>query len=339
MPILDSYSRPLRKLRISVTDRCNLRCAYCMPEESYRWLPKEEVLSFEELERLARLFRSLGVEEVRLTGGEPLLRRSLTDFVARLHALGFSDLAMTTNATLLPQHASSLRAAGLDRLTVSLDTLVEERFVKLTRRAGVAKTLEGIDAAIEAGFAPPKLNMVVMRGVNDDEILPMLRYAIRVGSELRFIEYMDVGGATQWTKSLVVSCAEILDRLRAEFGEVVELPGRGAAPAARWKVPGGATFGIIASTTRPFCGSCDRARLVADGKFFKCLYAREGLDLRAPLRSDASDVELLELLRGTWRGRDDRGAELRLGLRERGALASSHELAEDPHLEMHTRGG
>lgn len=310
-----------------------------MPEESYRWLPREELLSFEEILRLARIFRGLGVEEVRLTGGEPLLRRGVAELVAGLDEIGFEDLAMTTNATLLGEHAPALRQAGLDRVTVSLDTLREDRFRRLTRRQGVDKTLAGIDAAIAAGLPAPKINTVVMRGVNDDEILDLLAYAKRVGAELRFIEYMDVGGATGWSDARVVSCDEILKVIGDAHGALEELPGRGAAPAARWSMGDGTRFGIIASTTRPFCASCDRARMVADGRFFLCLYARDGVDLRAPLRAGASDEEFVELLTATWRARHDRGAEERRALAARAPLAWSDELRGDPHLEMHTRGG
>lgn len=339
MTVTDVFDRPLRKLRISITDRCNLRCAYCMPEESYTWLPREDLLSFEEIGRLATLFRELGVDEIRLTGGEPLLRRDVPDLIRILDGIGFPDLAMTSNAMLLPEHAGDLRAAGLARLTISLDTLRPDRFAELTRRDGLERTLEGIRAAIAAGFPAPKINTVVMRGINDDEICDLLAYAGEMGMEQRFIEYMDVGGATHWESSKVLTCAEILDVVRAKYGSLREVPGRGSAPAARWELPSGQRFGVIASTTRPFCGACDRARLVADGRFFLCLYAREGLDLRAPLRSGASDEDLRNLIRRSWTNRTDRGAERRLATERRGALASSEELARDPHLEMHTRGG
>ena len=322
-----------------MTDRCNLRCAYCMPEESYAWLPRQDLLSFEELRRLAKVFRKLGTTEIRLTGGEPLLRRALADLIKMLAGLGFEDLAMTTNAMLLPEHAQELRAAGLDRLTVSLDTLRADRYEALTRRDGLARCLAGIDAAIAAGFPAPKLNTVVMRGINDDEILDILDFARERGIEARFIEYMDVGGATQWEAEKVVSQAEILARITQYYGPLQVVEGRGAAPAARWELPHGQRLGIIASTTQPFCASCDRARLVADGRLFLCLYGREGLDLRTPLRAGASDEELEQLIRSCWSRRDERGAEQRLEVERRGSLASTHELASNPHLEMHTRGG
>lgn len=335
----DRHGRPLRKLRISVTDRCNLRCAYCMPEEEYRWLPREQLLSFEEIVRFARVVRGLGVDELRLTGGEPLLRKHLVDLVAGLGELGFDKLAMTTNGVLLVEHAQGLRDAGLTSLTVSLDTLKRERFVELTRRDELERTILGIEAARAAGFSVPKINTVVMRGRNDDEILDMLDFAARVGAELRFIEYMDVGGATRWDAKTVVPQHELLASIAAAKGPAQPLPHRGAAPAQRFVLPNGQVFGVIASTTQPFCGTCDRARIVADGRFFTCLYAREGYDVRAWLRSGLSEDELSFRVASIWRGREDRGAERRLAMHERAPLASARELAADPHLEMHTRGG
>ncbi|MCB9917142.1 MAG: GTP 3',8-cyclase MoaA [Planctomycetes bacterium] len=339
MSTSDALSRPLRKLRISITDRCNLRCAYCMPAEEYRWLPKRELLSFEEIERLARIVRELGVREIRLTGGEPLLRRDVEELVTRLANLGFDKLAMTTNGMFLADHVDELHAAGMTSVTVSLDTLQPERFERLTRRTGLDRTLDGIRAAVAAGFDRPKINTVVMRGFNDDEIFDMLEFAREVGAEPRFIEYMDVGGATDWRASEVVSRREILERIHARYGTPEPLVGRGAAPSEQFELPNGQRFGIIASTTMPFCGACDRARLVADGRFFTCLYSRAGVDLRSWLRSKAMDDDIRDLIAGVWRERDDRGAEKRLELAARSPLASRAELANDPHLEMHTRGG
>ena len=338
-PMLDRHGRPLRSLRISVTDRCNLRCSYCMPEEEYVWLPRLDLLSFEELDRLVGVFARLGVDRLRLTGGEPLLRRDLHALVAQFaQREGIKDLAMTTNATRLEAQAAALRAAGLHRLTVSLDTLRAERFERLTRRDELGATMRGIDAAVSAGFDSIKINCVVMRGENDDEILDLLRYSRERGIELRFIEYMDVGGATKWSESRVVSKAEILDLIAREFGEV-RAHARDSAPADRFELEDGTRFGIIASTTEPFCASCDRARVTADGRFFTCLYAREGLDLRELLRGPATDDDLVELLNAVWHRRNDKGAEERLALHRRQALAGAAELRDDPHLEMHTRGG
>ena len=340
LPVQDRFSRPLRNLRISVTDRCNLRCTYCMPQEEYAWLPRADILSYEELVRLAEAFVSLGVDRIRLTGGEPTLRRGLPTLVSGLAALpGLTDLAMTTNALRLQRLATPLREAGLGRLTVSLDTLQQERYSKMTRRDGLADALEGIAAAAEAGFGPIKINTVVVRGRNDDEVMDPLRYAREGGHELRLIEYMDVGGATEWDPALVVDHTEILERISAEHGPARALAERGAAPAQRYELSDGTVFGLITSTTAPFCGSCDRARLTADGRLFTCLYGRDGLDLRTPLRGGASTDQLRAHIAGTWAEREDRGAEERLQLTRRSPLADAVELREDPHLEMHKRGG
>jgi cyclic pyranopterin phosphate synthase len=340
MATRDSYGRLLRNLRISVTDRCNLRCAYCMPEEEYVWLPREEILHFEEISRLVDVFVELGVDKVRLTGGEPLLRRDLPALIEPLAAKpGLRDLAITTNGVLLADQAPSLHAAGLHRVTVSLDTLDPARFAALTRRTTHAQVLDGIAAATRAGFTGTKLDTVVMRGVNDDEIVPLIEFARRVPAEIRFIEYMDVGGATQWSTEKVVSRQEILDVVRRRYGTVEEVVEVSTAPADRYRLPDGTIFGIISSTTAPFCADCDRSRLTADGLWYLCLYATRGIDLRGPLRRGASTDELKALITGRWQGRTDRGAEERLSLRHRSPLVQVAELRRDPHLEMHTRGG
>ncbi len=337
----DTFGRPLRNLRLSVTDRCNLRCQYCMPEEDYLWLPREQLLNFEEISRLVDVFLRLGVDKVRLTGGEPLLRRDLAALVALLAAKSsLRDLAITTNGVLLAGQAESLRAAGLHRVTVSLDTLRPQRFAALTRRDTLPQVLAGIAAVSRTGFTATKLDAVVMRGVNDDELADLVEFGKGVPAEVRFIEYMDVGGATRWAMDKVVSRAEILDRLGRRYGpiEPVVEPGS-TAPAERFRMTDGTVFGIIASTTAPFCRSCDRSRLTADGMWYLCLYALEGTDLRGPLRGGASSEELAGLITGRWRGRADRGAEERLASRERGPLVQIGRLKQDPHLEMHTRGG
>jgi len=340
MPVTDVDGRPLRNLRLSVTDRCNLRCQYCMPEEDYVWLPRHDLLHFEEISRLVDVFIGLGVDKLRLTGGEPLLRRDLPALVRMLaDKPGLRDLALTTNGILLGDLAPELRAAGLHRLTVSIDTLRPERFKQLTRRDELPRTLAGIEAGIAAGFTGLKLDMVVMRGSNDDEIVPLLDHARALGAELRFIEYMDVGGATHWSMERVVPRAEILERLARHYGPIEELPEEGSAPADRFRLPDGTVFGIIASTTEPFCHACDRSRLTADGQWYLCLYAPRGTDLRGPLRAGASDEQLADLIVPTWRQRRDRGAEQRLHLRQRAPLFAAEELKKDPHLEMHTRGG
>jgi cyclic pyranopterin phosphate synthase len=339
--VIDRLGRPLTSLRISVTDRCNLRCRYCMPEDEYVWLPRTSILTYEELERLTRVFVTLGVSKVRLTGGEPLLRHDLTSLVQLLSSIdGLGDLALTTNGLLLARQAHGLRAAGLRRITVSLDTLRAERMRDFARSERHADVIAGIHAASEAGFDPLKINTVVVRGYNDDEILDLLMFARDRGAELRFIEYMDVGGATQWRRDAVVSREEILARVVARFGTIAAIsPTDSAAPAERFRLEDGTTFGVIASTTAPFCRTCDRGRLTADGRFYGCLYAADGLDLRDPLRAGASDAELAALLTTTWQARADRGAEERLRITHRGVLAEAAELRADPHLEMHTRGG
>ena len=340
MATRDTYGRLLRNLRVSVTDRCNLRCGYCMPEEEYVWLPREEILHFEEISRLVDVFITLGVDKVRLTGGEPLLRRHLPALVRLLAAKpALRDLAITTNGVLLAEHAAALRAAGLHRVTVSLDTLRPERFAALTRRTSHAQVLEGIRSVPRAGFGGTKLDTVVMRGVNDDELSDLIEFGKTVPAEVRFIEYMDVGGATRWSLEQVVSRAEMLECLEQRYGRIEPVVEDSTAPADRYRLPDGTVFGIIASTTAPFCADCDRSRLTADGMWYLCLYAMSGLDLRGPLRAGASVEELAARIAGGWQARTDRGAEQRLALRDRSPLIQIGGLKRDPHLEMHTRGG
>jgi GTP 3',8-cyclase len=338
---LDKLGRPLGSLRVSVTDRCNLRCRYCMPEQEYVWLPKQSILTFEEIARLVGAFTSLGVEKVRLTGGEPLLRHDLATLTRMLAGnRAIRDLALTTNGLLLAQQAEGLRRAGLGRVTVSLDTLRPERMRALARSDKHSQVLAGIRAARAAAF-PLKLNSVVIRGVNHDELVDLVEFARVHHAEVRFIEYMDVGGATGWTAQQVFSQREILGVLSAHYGTITPLIEEEdvAAPAERFRLPDGTTFGIVASTTAPFCRSCDRSRLTADGTWFLCLYAERGVDLREPLRNGASDADLAKLIASTWRGRTDRGAETRLGLADRTPLYQVDGLRADPHKEMHTRGG
>jgi cyclic pyranopterin phosphate synthase len=337
--LLDRHQRPLRNLRLSVTDRCNLRCSYCMPEADYVWLPREDILHFEEVETLVDVFTGLGVDKVRLTGGEPLLRRNVTELVARLaRRPGIADLAMTTNGVLLSTHAEALKAAGLHRLTVSLDTLHADRFRALTRSDELDRVLEGIATAAPL-FPGLKIDTVVIRGVNDDELVPLIEFGRSRGAEVRFIEYMDVGGATHWSMDRVVSRQQMLAALEAHYGPIAAVGERGSAPADRYTLPDGTVFGIIASTTEPFCRSCDRSRLTADGLWYLCLYAPTGTDLRGALRRGASVDELGRLLSETWTARADRGAEARLASRDRAQLIPIDRLRRDPHLEMHTRGG
>lgn len=345
-PLYDGLRRPLQSLRLSVTDRCNLRCQYCMPEEQYAWLRKDEVLSFEEMVCLARIFAGLGVNRIRLTGGEPLLRRNLPQLVNLLaESALFQDLALTTNGLLLARDAHALREAGLHRVTISLDTLRPERFQALTRSASHAAVLEGLAAAREAGFRNLKANAVVIRGFNDDELADLVNFGRRAGAEIRFIEYMDVGGATRWSSDQVVPRAEMLLRLEKYFGPIqpvrTEQNGEGSpkAPADRFCLEDGTVFGIISSTTQPFCRSCTRSRLTTDGIWFLCLYAARGLDLKKMLRDGTPPAGIARAIAGAWQARTDRGAEVRLGLRDRGVLFPLHDLRQDPHREMHTRGG
>ena len=340
MTVTDRFGRPMRSLRISVTDRCNLRCQYCMPEPEYVWLPRENILSFEEITTLAGIFGDEGVNRIRITGGEPLLRRDLPVLIGSLAARpSVEDLALTTNGILLRGHASALRRAGLHRITVSLDTLKRDRFRALTGSSDFDAVLAGIQAAADAGFASLKLDSVVIRGTNEDELIDLIEFAKSLGAEIRFIEYMDVGGATRWSPAAVVPRAEMLEIIGRHYGGVIPIQERSSAPAERFLLPDGTTFGIIASTTAPFCATCDRARLTADGVWLLCLYATAGTDLRRPLRAGASRDELRQLIHAVWSLRADRGAEERLGMDRQTTLVPLRALKKDAHLEMHTRGG
>jgi cyclic pyranopterin phosphate synthase len=312
-----------------------------MPEDDYIWLPRQSILTFEETERLAGVFASLGASRIRLTGGEPLLRRELPVLVGRLARIpAVTDLALTTNALLLARYAQALRLAGLRRVTVSLDTLRADRYRDLTRADRLEEVLAGIAAARSAGFAELKLNSVIVRGVNDDELLDLLAFARRERAEIRFIEYMDVGGATRWTPDRVVSRREMLQRIAAAEGSVQPAATQDPrAPAERFVLPDGTTFGVIASTTEPFCRTCDRSRLTADGVWLLCLYSPDGVNLKDLVRAGASDGEIADVIRRTWGGRADRGAEERARLRERRPLYQIESLRAEPHREMHTRGG
>jgi cyclic pyranopterin phosphate synthase len=332
MDVLDTFGRPLRDLRISVTDRCNFRCVYCMPREvygrDYRFLERRELLSFEEIARAARVFARLGVQKIRITGGEPLVRRELERLIAMLADLGL-DLTLTTNASLLPQKAAPLARAGLRRVTVSLDALDDDTFRAMNDADfPVARVLEGIDAAAAAGL-PVKVNCVVKRGVNDDQIVPLADHFRAAGHTLRFIEYMDVGHTNGWRMDDVVSAAEIVAALDDAFGvEPVEPSYRGEV-ARRWRYRDGrGEVGVIASVTQPFCGDCTRARLSAEGKLYTCLFAVRGHDVRALLRKGASDDELAESLRALWSVRRDRYSELR-----------SSQTVDLPKVEMSYIGG
>lgn len=316
-PLTDARGRPLSDLRISVTDRCNFRCRYCMPREQFgpgtQFLPRSELLSFEELERVTRLLTHVGLRKVRLTGGEPLLRSDLPELVRRLAAIPGIELALTTNGSRLARHAAALAAAGLHRVTVSLDALDEARFRAMCDTdTTVAEVLEGIEEASRVGLRPVKINAVIRRGFNEQDVVALARRFRGTGHVVRFIEYMDVGSTNRWERGDVVTGQEILARLQAEFDlEPLEPAYRGEV-ARRWRQrDGSGEYGIITSVTAPFCGDCTRARLSAEGKLYLCLFASSGTDLRARLRSGASDAELQDLVAALWRRRDDRYSELR----------------------------
>ncbi|HEX5960356.1 MAG TPA: GTP 3',8-cyclase MoaA [Rhodanobacteraceae bacterium] len=332
----DALGRALADLRISVIDRCNFRCPYCMPEESYpadhAFLRARERLDFDEIERIARVFVSLGVRKLRLTGGEPLLRRDLPDLVARLAALGgVEDLALTTNGVLLPKLAQPLHAAGLRRITVSMDSADPEVFRRMSGGRGeLAQVEAGIDAAERAGFAPLKINCVVMRGVNDGGVLDLVRRFRGTGHVVRFIEYMDVGTVNGWRGDRVAPGAELVGRIDACW-PLEQLPRNAASTSRRWRFRDGkGEVGFINSVTEPFCGGCTRARLAADGKLYTCLFAHAGHDLRALLRAGESDAALRATVAGIWSHRGDRYSERRAELRAAGVLE---------HVEMYRIGG
>ena len=313
----DTLGRPLRDLRISVTDRCNFRCVYCMPKEvfgkDYAFLERKELLTFEEITRLARVFHSLGIEKIRLTGGEPLVRRNLEQLIEMLSGIEGLDLTLTTNASSLAKKARALKAAGLKRVTVSLDALDDPTFMAMNDvDFPVAKVLEGIDAAAEAGLTPIKVNMVVKRGMNEAGILPMARYFKNRGHILRFIEYMDVGASNGWRMDDVVTAREIVDTISAEMPLEPADANYTGEVAERWRYSDGSgEIGVIASVTQAFCSDCTRARISTDGKLYTCLFATSGHDLRTLLREGASDAELAARVREIWSLRSDRYSEIR----------------------------
>jgi cyclic pyranopterin phosphate synthase len=330
---LDRLGRPLHDLRISVMDRCNFRCPYCMPQEQYhehyRFLKSQERLSFEEIVRLARLFAALGVQKLRLTGGEPLLRTNLADLVGDLTDVpGIDDIALTTNGVLLGQHAVDLHANGLKRVTVSLDTLDREVFARMSGGFGALdQVLSGIDAAIAAGLTPVKINAVIERGLNDHTALDLVEHFRGSPVIVRFIEFMDVGNRNNWRPELVVPSRELAARVHDRWPMQPISPNYKGEVAQRWRFDDGAgEVGFISSVSQPFCGACSRARLSSEGKFYTCLFATHGLDLRAPLRAGANDTEVLQLIRGTWHGRSDRYSERREALRRAGPSPGKIEM-------------
>jgi cyclic pyranopterin phosphate synthase len=329
----DRFQRPLHDLRISVTDRCNLRCTYCMPadfyHEQYEFLPRAALLSFEELTRIARIAVDLGVEKLRITGGEPLLRRDLPTLIRMLtEETRVPDLALTTNGILLPRHATALRDAGLKRATISLDSLREETFRAINgNRGSVGEVLDGIAAAQDAGFDDIKVNCVVQRGVNEDDILPLAAHFHGTGVTLRFIEFMDVGTLNAWEQGKVLPAAEILARLATRYDlEPLDAHYPGEVARRYRYSDGGGEVGIIASVTQPFCGDCSRLRLSADGTLYTCLFAQNGTDIRSPLRDGATDADLRDLLGGVWRTRTDRYSA------ERDSVGTSRDKVEMYHI-------
>ncbi|NLE52951.1 MAG: GTP 3',8-cyclase MoaA [Chloroflexi bacterium] len=336
MALIDQRHRPFRDLRISVTDRCNFRCAYCMPAdvfgEAYRFLPKPQLLTFEEIARLARVFAGLGAQKIRLTGGEPLIRKELETLIAMLGAIpGIDDIALTTNGYFLPQKAQVLREAGLQRVTVSLDSLDGEVFRLLNGdRADVEQVLAGIEAARRVGFAPIKINAVIKRGVNDRSVVGLARFCRDRGYIARFIEYMDVGTRNGWRLDDVVPAREIVETIDAALPLEPVAPNYPGEVATRYRYrDGGGEIGVIASVTQPFCGGCTRLRLSPEGQMFTCLFGTRGVDLRGPLRDGVSDEALAAIARGVWQRRDDRYSEIR----------TSHTAPRDPKVEMYHIGG
>ena len=335
--VTDSFQRPLKDLRISVTDRCNFRCTYCMPLDEYEWIDKKEILTFEEIERIAKLFIARGVDKIRLTGGEPLVRQDLHLLVAKLAQLdGLKDLCLTTNGALLANQVSALAGAGLKRVNVSIDTLDRKKFTRMTKRGDLAKVLEGIFAAKAAGLAPIKLNAVVERGVNDDDILPLVEFCRANGFAMRFIEYMDVGNSNNWTSAKLVAKKQIIETIHSRYPLREIGRDQGSAPSVDYEfVDGQGDIGVIASVTEPFCSSCTRSRITADGKFVTCLFSEVGHDLKAKLRSGASDEEVGEFISQIWTGRADRYSADRLA-----ALNSSnYDPKSHKKIEMISLGG
>ncbi|HUF41083.1 MAG TPA: GTP 3',8-cyclase MoaA [Verrucomicrobiae bacterium] len=334
---LDRHNRPIKDLRISVTDRCNFRCTYCMPLDEYEWIDKREILTFEELARLAALFVQLGVEKIRLTGGEPLVRQNLDHLVAKLSTIdGLKDLCLTTNGALLANQIDALRRAGLKRVNISIDSLDPDRFRKMTKRGDLSKVLEGIFAAKAAGLAPIKLNAVVERGVNDDDIVPLVEFSREHGFAMRFIEYMDVGNANNWTSEKLVSKKEIIERISERYPLREVGRDQGSAPSVDYEFADGkGDIGVIASVTEPFCSSCTRIRLTADGKIVTCLFSQLGHDIKALLRGGASDDEVKGFLASIWQKRTDRYSVERL----QALNSANYDPKSHKKIEMISLGG
>jgi cyclic pyranopterin phosphate synthase len=335
--LTDTYSRPVKDLRISVTDRCNFRCSYCMPLDEYEWIDKKEILTFEEIARLASLFVQLGVEKIRLTGGEPLVRQNLDHLVAKLSAIdGLKDLCLTSNGALLADKIEGLKAAGLKRINISVDTLDGEKFRRMTKRGDLNKVLEGAFAAKKHGLDPIKLNAVIERGVNDDDIIPLVEFSRDHGFAIRFIEYMDVGNSNNWTSDKLVAKKEIVDKISARFPLKEVGRDQGSAPSVDYEfIDGRGDLGVIASVTEPFCSSCTRMRLTADGKVVTCLFSHAGHDVKALLRGGAPDDEISAYLSAIWQKRTDRYSYERL----EALRSSSYDPKSHKKIEMISLGG
>ncbi|MGZ8530066.1 MAG: GTP 3',8-cyclase MoaA [Candidatus Binatia bacterium] len=335
--VIDSFNRPLKDLRISVTDRCNFRCTYCMPLDEYAWIDKKEILTFEEIARIAKLFIERGVEKFRLTGGEPLVRQDLHRLIEKLAPLdGLMDLCLTTNGALLASQIAALAKAGLKRVNVSIDTLDADKFKRMTKRGDLDKVLEGIFAAKAAGMAPLKLNAVIERGVNDDDILPLVEFSRANGFAMRFIEYMDVGNSNNWTSAKLVAKKQIIETIHARYPLREIGRDHGSAPSVDYEfLDGQGDIGVIASVTEPFCSSCTRSRITADGKFVTCLFSDVGHDLKAQLRSGASDDEVGQFITKIWSGRTDRYSADRLTALN----TSNYDPKNHKKIEMISLGG
>jgi GTP 3',8-cyclase len=335
--LVDALNRPIKDLRISVTDRCNFRCSYCMPLDEYEWINKKEILTFEEISRLATLFVGLGVEKIRLTGGEPLVRQNLDKLVAQLSSIpGLKDLCLTTNGALLAEKVSALKAAGLSRINVSVDSLDPEKFKRITKRGDLSKVLDGIFAAKDHGLDPIKLNAVIERGLNEDDVLHLVEFSRDNGFSIRFIEYMDVGNSNDWTSGKLVSKKEIIEKIHSRYPLKEVGRAGGSAPSVDYEfVDERGDVGVIASVTEPFCSSCTRVRLTADGKIVTCLFSGVGHDFKALLRRGASDQEITDFITSIWQKRTDRYSDERL----EALRSSSYNPKSHKKIEMISLGG
>ena len=335
--LVDALKRPIKDLRISVTDRCNFRCSYCMPLDEYEWINKKEILTFEEISRLATLFVGLGVEKIRLTGGEPLVRQNLDKLVAKLASItGLKDLCLTTNGALLAEKVAALKAAGLKRVNISVDSLNPDKFRQMTKRGDLSKVLDGMFAAKRHGLDPIKLNAVIEKGLNEDDILSLVEFSRDNGFALRFIEYMDVGNSNDWTSGKLVSKKEIIEKINAQYPLKEVGRAGGSAPSVDYEfIDGCGDVGVIASVTEPFCSSCTRVRLTADGKIVTCLFSGIGHDVKGLLRGGASDEEISKFIVSIWEKRADRYSAERL----KALRSSNYDPKNHKKIEMISLGG